>query len=487
MWFLVCLLTFIITLAAYRILFKKKRFQLPPGPSGWPLIGNVLQLGSSPFLKHDEFSKKFGDLHTISIFGSTVVVLSSLKAVKDCSFGSSDAFNHRPVWLKNVTKSIAPGIAFRGVDDYVENRRFVLNNLKKRGMGKSELAPAIVEEVELIINHIKSKPPMDPLDFLGNYTSNVISHICFSKRWDYGDPDYAKFHNALTKIQVLSEVLGLVDFIPILGYLPKIKTLSKDNDENVGYIRDFFKNLIETKIMENTDGNFEGFDIVDDYLNTHRDMMTAEETENLVDICHDLFFAGTDTTSATLGFAIIHLINNPKFQDEFFKEIDRVLHGRDPSLSDLQHLPFVEATIQETLRVNPNVPLIFHATKNATTLRQYLIPQKTMVLINAYSVNHDPEYFEDPLSFNPHRWINKEGKFRGDLVEKLATFGDGRRSCPGKPLARMEMFIFLVKLIQNFKLSVPPGHPIPDGRAKGGSAAIVPDPFLLQVTTRETS
>jgi len=110
-----------------------------------------------------------------------------------------------------------------------------------------------------------------------------------------------------------------------------------------------------------------------------------------------------------------------------------------------------------------------------------------MVLINAYSVNHDPEYFEDPLSFNPHRWINKEGKFRGDLVEKLATFGDGRRSCPGKPLARMEMFIFLVKLIQNFKLSVPPGHPIPDGRAKGGSAAIVPDPFLLQVTTRETS
>eukprot|EP00092_Neocalanus_flemingeri_P040169 GFUD01043755.1.p1 GENE.GFUD01043755.1~~GFUD01043755.1.p1 ORF type:complete len:487 (-),score=103.82 GFUD01043755.1:69-1529(-) len=482
---IVVLVTFFLTLVAYKTIIKKKHFKLPPGPSGLPLVGNVLQLGSSPFLKHDEFSKQFGDMHTISIFGHTVVVLSSMEAVKDCSFGSSDAFNHRPVWLKNVTKSIAPGIAFRGVDNYIENRRFVLNNLKKRGMGKSELEPRIVDEAELLISHIQENSPVDPTDVLGNYTSNVISQICFARRWDYGDPAYAKFHQAIMKITILSEVLGLVDFVPILGYLPNFKTKSIENFENVDYIRNFFRKIIDTKRKENTDGIFDGFDIVDDYLNTHKDM-TNEETENLVDICQDLFFAGTDTTSATLGFAIIHLINNPKFQDDFFDEIDQVLKGRNPSLTDLQNLPFVEATIQETLRVNPNVPLIFHATKNAAPLRNYQIPQNTMVSINAYSVNNDVKYFEDPFTFNPHRWISESGKFRGDLVDKLATFGAGRRSCPGKPLARMEMFIFLVKLMQNFKLSVPAGHPMPDGNAKGGSAALIPDAFLLKVTKRET-
>ena len=136
--------------------------------------------------------------------------------------------------------------------------------------------------------------------------------------------------------------------------------------------------------------------------------------------------------------------------------------------------------------MNPNVPLISHATKNATTLRDYIIPQKTLILINAYSVNNDEKYFEDPFTFNPHRWINEEGKFRGDLVDKLATFGEGRRGCPGKPLARMEMFMVLVKLMQNFKLSVPAGHTVPDGTPKGGSAAIIPDSYRLMVTRRET-
>ena len=216
MWVIVGLITFFLTLVVYKTIFKKKKFNLPPGPSGWPLVGNVLQLGSSPFMKHDEFSKKFGDMHTISIFGYKAVVLSSMEAVKDCKFGSSDAFNHRPVWLKNLTKSIAPGIAFRGVDNYIENRRFVLNNLKKRGMGKSELEPTIIDEVELLISYIEANNPVDPKDVLGNYTSNVISQICFARRWDYGDPDYATFHHAIMKIQILSEVLGLVDFLHIL-------------------------------------------------------------------------------------------------------------------------------------------------------------------------------------------------------------------------------------------------------------------------------
>jgi cytochrome P450 family 2 subfamily F len=355
MWFIVGLITFLVTLLVYNMIFRKKNFRLPPGPSGWPLVGNAFQLGSSPFIKHDEFSKTFGDMHSVSLFGHKAVVLSSIEAVKDCNLGASDNFNHRPVWLKNLTKSIAPGIAFRGVDNYIDNRRFVLNNLKKRGMGKSELEPTILNEVELMLTYIEENAPLDPKDVLGNYTSNVVAQVCFEKRWDYGDEDYAKFHQAIEKIQVLSEVLGLVDFVPVLGYLPKIKTMSDENYVSVAYIRNFFRKIIETKRKENTDGIFEGSDIVDDYLNTHKEI-NDEESENLVDICHDLFFAGTDTTSATLGFAVIHLINKPQFQDEFFAQIDKVLKGRDPSLSDLQNLPFVEATIQETLSHESQCP-----------------------------------------------------------------------------------------------------------------------------------
>ena len=78
---------------------------------------------------------------------------------------------------------------------------------------------------------------------------------------------------------------------------------------------------------ENIDGIFEGLDIVDDYFNTHNNF-TEEKIENLVDICYDLFFAGTDTTASTIGFILVHLINNKQCQNEMYKEIDRVLQGK---------------------------------------------------------------------------------------------------------------------------------------------------------------
>ena len=60
----------------------------------------------------------------------------------------------------------------------------------------------------------------------------------------------------------------------------------------------------------------------------------------------------------------------------------------------------------------------------------------------------------------------------------------GKRVCPGRPLAKTEMFLLLVKLIQTFKLSVPDGHTKPDPTLKGAELIIAPDPFTLQVTRR---
>ena len=83
-----------------------------------------------------------------------VVVLSSLEAMKLCNFSSSDVFSHRPTWLQNVVRCIVPGIVFKGAADYHENRRFLLTNLKSRGMGRSGLEGQLLEEVELLITHL---------------------------------------------------------------------------------------------------------------------------------------------------------------------------------------------------------------------------------------------------------------------------------------------------------------------------------------------
>ena len=87
------------------LIFKlTKRSNLPPGPWKLPFIGNVHQIGNSPFVDHSNFAKKLGDIHSVSMFGHTVVVLSSLEAMKLCNFSSSDVFSHRPTWLQNTVR-----------------------------------------------------------------------------------------------------------------------------------------------------------------------------------------------------------------------------------------------------------------------------------------------------------------------------------------------------------------------------------------------
>ena len=379
-----------------------------------------------------------------------------------------------------MVKAIAPGIVLKSVDHYQENRHFLLNNLKKRGMGKSGLEPLILNEVDQLITHLSSIPASDPGRVLGNYSSNIFMMMCFSKRWSYDDPEYDIFHHSVARYVKIASLLTLGDMLPALNYLPPMRRLNEECFKLVGNVRNYYKDYIDEKLK--SEDTSDGFDIVSDYIRIHK-AFDEKERENLLDICHDLFIAGTDTTAATIGFILIHLINHPNIQEELYDELDTVLQGRDPAMLDIQNLPLMEATIWEGLRMNPNVPLIIHATKEAAALQSYTIPANTMVLINAYCINYDPQHFPDPTTFNPHRWVSPEGKFRSELVELTATFGMGRRVCPGRPLARMEMFFFLAKLVKTFILSVPEGQPKPDSFIKG-SVSVSPDPYILQLTRR---
>merc|ERR1719186_2231508 len=91
-----CILLFIFK--AY-----KRRKGLPPGPWGLPFIGNAHQLGKTPHLDHCELAKRYGEIHYISLLGQPYIVLNSIEIMEKCNFGSSNDFNHRPIWLKNLT------------------------------------------------------------------------------------------------------------------------------------------------------------------------------------------------------------------------------------------------------------------------------------------------------------------------------------------------------------------------------------------------
>ena len=77
-------------------------------------------------------------------------------------------------------------------------------------------------------------------------------------------------------------------------------------------------------------------------------------------------------------------------------------------MADLQQLPKMEATIQETLRINPTGPLIFRANAQATRLRDYVIPKKCLVFLNVYYINYDTNNFPSGSTWNPKQWLGPQ-------------------------------------------------------------------------------
>ena len=338
----------------------------------------------------------------------------------------------RPVWMTNL-RDVIPGIVFKGTTDYqlprrygngclrkpnypIPNDRFVLSYLKRMGMGKLGLEAQILEETEMFVKHLEEEGVVDPSTTLAKFTSNIIMRMMFGQRWQYGDSLAANkiFADAIHSLHTESALLMLGDLVPLFRYLPNVARAKKEVNEALGYLRNFFRQTIEKHIAERD--LVENDDFVNAYLQSH-EKMDEEGMSNLVDLCQDVFLAATDTTSTTLNFVIIHMLNNPLWQEELLHEITTAFRGGVPSMEDLEKLPKLEATIQETLRLNPLGPLIPRATVHATKVRDYVVPANCQVWVNVYHINYDPVVFPDPMSFCPQRWLRPDGTFRRKYSE----------------------------------------------------------------------
>ncbi|XP_035228878.1 cytochrome P450 2U1-like, partial [Stegodyphus dumicola] len=85
-----------------------------------------------------------------------------------------------------------------------------------------------------------------------------------------------------------------------------------------------------------------------------------------------------------------------------------------------------------------------------TNINGYRIPRRSILIVNLYTINNDPDIFPDPKRFDPKRFLGENNK-KLKLVGPY-PFGIGKRSCIGESLAQMEVFLIIASLLQNFTL-----------------------------------
>ncbi|KAM9258365.1 cytochrome P450 2C5-like [Cariama cristata] len=433
----------------------KKRSQLPPGPAPWPILGNLWQKDVLPLYRtYEKLSSRYGPIFTVWLGPKPVVVLCGYEVVKDALLGHSEKFGGRPEIPLQVQLSKDYGFISNNEKKWQELRRFSLSTLRDFGMGKSSMSQRVQQEAQHLVELLAKLEgnAFEPMMLFRHAAANVICSVVFGSRYSYSDRAFLELLNMIGNyISFFVSPIAMVynTFPNIMHHLPgpHRKVLAECEK-----LKDYIRERVEHHHLT-LDPSCPR-DYIDCFLMKAEKEKSSPENmysnEDLVMSVFNLFGAGTVTTSNTLVFFLLILAKYPHIQAKVQEEIDTVVGaGRAPNTEDKLRMPYTNAVIHELQRVHiTRVENFPRMTTQDVMFRGHTIPKGTTVIPVFSSVHMDPTQWKNPKEIDPGHFLDEKGEFR--KREAFMAFSAGKRMCPGEALARIELFLFLTTLLQNF-------------------------------------
>ncbi|TQE09291.1 hypothetical protein C1H46_005226 [Malus baccata] len=432
---------------------------LPPGPKPFPIIGNLLELGNKPHLSLTNLSQRYGPIISLQLGQVTTVVVSSSTVAKEVPRTQDQFLCNRTVpdaiQACDLRQDSLPWIPvsekWRNLRKICNNQLFATKvldaNQANRHLKVQELIADVNESV------VKGKA-VEIGRAAFKTTLNLLSRTVFSV--DLADPSSEMGREFKEIVWGLMEEAGkpnLGDYFPLLRKLDP-QGIRRRMIKHFVKIDSLFDRMI-TQRLELRKSNYyvTSNDMLDSLLDISE--VSYEDMDKLLieHLLLALFVAGTDTTSATLEWAMAELLRNPEKLSKAQEELEQVIgKGKPVEESDIAQLPYLQAIIKETFRLHPVTPLLLpRKAEQDMEICGYIVPKGAQVLVNAWAIGRDPCIWDNPTSFVPERFLGLDDQI--DVLGKnfeLVPFGGGRRICPGMLLAIRMLNLMLGSLINSF-------------------------------------
>lgn len=438
-----------------------------------------------------DIGRNYGSVYSLPLGHKFIIVLNDWRAIKEALLVQTENFTGRPYTI--IFNEVRKRADITGSDgqQWKESRNFTMKTMRNLGFRDVFMEAIIMQEVTKFIDiiktkHLNKKTCFDDIFFL--HLLNIVWGIISGRKFDLEDPGLLEFAEALKLTSITNSNSNVLQFQPYLQYFPgQTRSSFLKFKEVTHQVVTFIENDIDEHEKKHVPGEINDF--IDAYLEEIiKQQNNSKKAKHyarkfLVGIMYNFFNGGVDTGNNTLTWAMLYLATWPEVQAKVQEELDRVV-GRDrsPCWADRPNLPYTEATVSEIQRYSTIAPLGFpHCVYETTKVLGHTIPKQEYVLANIWAVHNDPKLWGDPENFRPERFINDQG-----VVEKpeyLIPFSTGRRICIGEALAKMELYLFLTSLLQQFSFSFVPGAPLPSFEPIIG-LTLRPHPFSLIIKQR---
>jgi cytochrome P450 len=187
-----------------------------------------------------------------------------------------------------------------------------------------------------------------------------------------------------------------------------------------------------------------------------RTLIAASDDVDLFSEICTLTFAGSDTSAASLGWALWLLAESPELQERLRAEIHAAIGDAVPRLNHLPALRDVAAFESEVLRIFPPIPILSRVAIDDDMIGGLKIAAGQKVLLSIIGLHHDGRIYPQAQRTSLSRFPG--GEIPREFVGHFLPFGLGRRACGGARVATLELATALTQLIRRLAISNPSLH-----------------------------
>ncbi|KAI0110422.1 cytochrome P450 2C3 [Nemania sp. FL0031] len=444
-------ITWLLLYALQLIRRERVRAKIPPGaqplpgPKGYPIVGRVHDVPSeASWLKFYEWSKEYGPIYQIEIFGTVHVWISSERVAHDLLSRRAAIYSDRPL-IPNLPDNRTKGdyLALTGSNEIWKRQRKLAQQLMTTN---SSLHGYPSRERDRFL-YLLSTDPSQYREFVEQFTSRTVARL------SWGSPHSADKLRVTTAglLETISPSGALPNLISWLMYLPTFLSpwQQKENarhEMEAELLRDNVQFAHDRVSEGKAEPSFIRTFIEHTSLPGGKSDWIPEAEASYV--VGQMAIAGALTIGSPIQSFILAMLHYPEWQRKLQNEIDAVCGGACPQWEDRERLPLLRAVVKEVIRWRPPVPTgIPHAITQDDVYNGYFIPAGATIHALEWAMTRDETTYPDADAFNPARWLEpayptyKEPLTSHPKLNGFSQFGFGRRTCQGLPLVEQDLYL----------------------------------------------